>query len=94
MRLKLESLAKILMFSAKRSGRAVFGMRLHPRLEPSEHCSPRHRCRSTQTTRVRGELDEVAGGICQALPARVTRYDREIDMGDRYGRSIWEIGLQ
>ena len=24
--------------------------------------------------------------------SRETRYDREIDMGDRYGRSIWEIG--
>jgi hypothetical protein len=27
-------------------------------------------------------------------PPRVTRYDREIDMGDRYGRLIWEIGHQ
>jgi len=78
-RLKLESLAKIPMFSAKRSGRAVFGMRLHPRLEPSEYCSARHRCRSTQTTRVRGELDDVAGGIQNDKISHIDMGDDRID---------------
>ncbi len=30
---------------------------------------------------------------CRCARTRVTRYDREIDMGDRYGRSIWEIDM-
>jgi len=39
--------------------------------------------------RLSGDLGEVFGRV-----SRVTKYDREINVGDRYGISIWEIGLQ
>jgi hypothetical protein len=50
------------------------------------------RRRKFQCARNAKQVDEAAVG--QGLADRVTRYDRDIDIGYRYGISIWDIGHQ
>jgi len=65
-------------------------------VEKYSYCPPRNPSSHFRRTREAGRR---ANGNAPAASSytrmtRVTRYDRVIDIGDRYGRSIWEIGHQ